>query len=86
MTDRELKEAHDHSFKNKEEIMASKGIVCYFCKMEAIPDDIDEWVKEQDGKETAVCPSCGIDSIIGDASGLNVTPAFLEEMGRHWGP
>jgi hypothetical protein len=38
-----------------------------------------------DDGSCAVCPRCGIDSVIGDASGLPVAePAFLDEMNRHW--
>ena len=27
-------------------------------------DDIEEWVEERSGKESAICPHCGIDSVI----------------------
>jgi len=37
-----------------------------------------------DTGETAICPRCSIDSVIGDASGLPVTKEFLKEMNKHW--
>lgn len=42
-------------------------------------------MREVEGENTALCPHCGIDALIGDASGLPVTDAaFLLEMHAHW--
>ncbi len=27
-------------------------------------EDIEDWVEERSGKESAICPHCGIDSVI----------------------
>ena len=47
-----------------------------------------EWISETPKEEerlTAMCPKCGIDAVIGDASGYPVADAeFLERMRRHW--
>jgi hypothetical protein len=50
------------------------------------PADIDEWVDENEHGvgQTAICPRCGIDSVIGDASGYPVTVEFLSQMHRVW--
>ncbi len=45
------------------------------------PDLILDWTDDAD---TALCPSCGIDSVLGDAWGLAITMAFLEEMRLAW--
>jgi hypothetical protein len=42
---------------------------------------IQEWI---DGGQTALCPSCGIDSVIGDASGFPITEEFLAAMESRW--
>ena len=42
---------------------------------------IEEWVDEDD---TALCPKCGIDSVIGSGSGYPVTRELLERMNKHW--
>jgi hypothetical protein len=34
--------------------------------------------------QTAICPRCGIDSVIGDESGYPVTREFLAAMKAHW--
>jgi hypothetical protein len=46
------------------------------------PSEIVEWIP--DSKGTAICPYCGIDSVIGESSGYPITKGFLEEMNRYW--
>jgi len=49
------------------------------------PGDVAKWVDEQDGVgQTALCPKCGIDSVIGSSSGYPITQAFLSGMRRYW--
>jgi len=45
------------------------------------PDQIAEWVDEDD---TALCPICGVDSVLADGSGLLITKDFLEAMQAVW--
>jgi hypothetical protein len=40
-----------------------------------------EWV---DDETTLLCPFCGIDSVIGTASGYPITREFLAQMREHW--
>jgi hypothetical protein len=35
-------------------------------------------------EDTAMCPRCGIDSVIGSASGIDLTPEFLRKMHDFW--
>lgn len=82
MTEDELRSAHDRAFRNKPSITASTVCGCFFCKKTCTPSDVLEWVRRD---ETALCPHCSIDALIGDASGLPVTDeAFLSEMHAHW--
>jgi hypothetical protein len=37
-----------------------------------------------EGDGTALSPECGIDSVIGSASGYPVTLDFLRRMQEHW--
>ena len=50
------------------------------------PREIEEWVDADETGEgqTALCPRCGIDSVIGSASGYPITKEFLEAMNRRW--
>jgi hypothetical protein len=45
------------------------------------PTKIREWI---DQEQTALCPECEIDSVIGSASGFPITKEFLELMHAHW--
>ncbi len=40
----------------------------------------EDWT---DGGETALCPHCGMDSVIGDAAGFPISEEFLNEMKEH---
>lgn len=79
MKDLELAKIHDHSFENKEEIMKSNTCGCFYCKEMFAPSEIKEW-GDDEGGDTAQCPYCMIDSVIGDASGIKITKKLLEEM------
>jgi hypothetical protein len=48
------------------------------------PSEITEWVDHWEGVgQTALCPRCGIDSVIGSESGYPLTKEFLERMAWH---
>jgi len=76
--------AHKHSFKNRSEVLASEVCGCFCCLNIYPPSRISEWVTERDGEGTALCPMCGIDSVIGSASGYSVTAERLERMEKRW--
>jgi len=78
----DLDKAHKHSINNKEEIMNSKVCGCFYCREMFVPTEIKHWIK--DSKLTAQCPYCLIDSVIGDASGIPITKAFLDAMYKRW--
>ena len=73
--------AHRLSKNHRVEIEASDCCGCFYCLSVFSPADITEWV---DLDTTAVCPRCGIDSVIGSASGAPVNSAFLSKMNEHW--
>ena len=77
--------AHGHSSRHRREILASETCGCFYCLAVFAPDQIVQWyrwTKAED--ETAVCPHCGIDSVIGSSSGYPITREFLSQMQRHW--
>lgn len=82
MDDAELKQAHEHSWHHRLEIESSATCGCFHCLAAFPPIAITEWIS--DGT-CAMCPVCGIDAVIGDASGLPVSDqSFLREMRRCW--
>lgn len=73
--------AHKHCTKHRAEIEASAICGCFYCLRTFPPTPITEWT---DDSQTALCPKCGIDSVIGSASGYPITPEFLQSMHDHW--
>lgn len=78
-----LHEAHRSSFKNEEQIRASKVCGCFSCK-KIYPAAEVVLVPEADGKKTAWCPYCDVDAVLGDASGYPITEEFMERMNKEW--
>jgi hypothetical protein len=75
-------EAHKHCNNNRGELAGSDVAGCFYCCQTFDPTEIDVWV---DDDRCAVCPRCGIDSVIGSASGFPVTDQkFLEKMREIW--
>lgn len=74
-------EAHAFSFRNRSKLEQDLECGCFYCMKIFPANEIEEW--EDDG-ETAICPYCGIDSVIGESSGYPLTEADLKEMHLHW--
>lgn len=77
--------AHRHSIYHREELLASEQCGCFYCCAIFPPSHIREWTDcwESVG-QTALCPECGIDSVIGSESGYPITREFLMEMRAYW--
>ncbi len=77
----EIVEAHKHSFNNRAEVEQSEICGCFYC-LETFPSkEVIEWVN---GDNTAICPKCGIDSVLGDEANFDLTPEFLKSMHKYW--
>lgn len=77
--------AHRHSSHHREELLASEACGCFYCGAVFPPREVAEWIDKREGVgQTALCPRCGIDSVLGSESGYPVTPAFLARMKAHW--
>lgn len=74
--------AHSFSINNWPMLRKAKRCGCFYCLRIFDPSEIEEWI--EDKSDTALCPYCGIDSIIGESSGYPLTREFLEEMQRYW--
>lgn len=78
-----LKQAHRACFQNQEILKASRQCACFFCNNIFPANEVTAWCHDAQG-DTALCPYCGIDSVIGDAAGYPLTPEFILAMHRHW--
>jgi hypothetical protein len=81
-----VRDAHRHSINHRAEIIASTLCGCFHCCARFPPAEIREWVDEDPTGvgQTALCPKCGIDSVIGDRSGFAVSTELLASMKTHW--
>ena len=69
------------SFENWNNVKESNMCGCYYC-CRIFPSskvtDAD-WVPDAHGR-TVLCPYCGIDAVLGDASGIPIQKDVLEEL------
>ena len=81
----ELNAFYTHSIKNEESILKSNLCGCFHCISILAATDVksSEMIFEKDGFITAICPICGIDAVLGDAS-VEITAELLEEMNSHY--
>jgi hypothetical protein len=78
--------AHKRSIQHRNEVELSKACGCFHCGYIPSPKEINHWI-DKNGKgigQTAMCPKCGIDSVIGDKSDFPITKDFLSAMCSHW--
>ncbi|WP_223702140.1 cytoplasmic protein [Sutcliffiella deserti] len=78
---KDFDQAHRFSSLHRKELEKDKVCGCFYCLKIFSPSEIHEWC--DDGR-TALCPYCGIDSVIGESSGYSVTEEFLEGMHKVW--
>ena len=78
--------AHQHSSNHRKQIEKSQLCGCFYCLKLFHPAKITEWVDEDKDEvgQTALCPYCGIDSVIGSSSGIPLTRDFLYGMQQVW--
>ena len=80
------REAHRHSSRHRAEILSSELCGCFSCLRTFGPGEVVDWVDDDATGlgQTALCPRCGVDSVIGSASGVGVSGELLAEMHRYW--
>ncbi len=74
--------AHQYSSNQKKQLLSDKKCGCFYCLQIFEPEKITEWIDSD--SDTAICPYCGIDSVIGESSGYPVTKEFLKKMKDYW--
>ena len=82
-----MEQAHTYSSNHKPELEKDDICGCFYCEEIFSPSEITEWLIHNnpcDKRGTAVCPHCGIDSVIGESSGYPITKPFLCAMKKYW--
>lgn len=75
------RDAHYYSSYHRKQLRQDTFCGCFSCLTIFNPIEIEEWT---DKEQTAICPYCGIDSIIGKSSGYPITRKFLKKMEEIW--
>jgi hypothetical protein len=80
-----IDDAHKHTIFNHPEILESSKCTCFYCGFvfdSRNRDIVLSWTDEDNPKGlTSLCPMCGIDCIIGCASGL---PVDVRQATEDW--
>ena len=74
--------AHKFSSGHRACLSTDSKCGCFYCMKVFNPCEINDWAEDPGG--TAICPHCGIDSVIGQSSGYPITQEFLSKMNKHW--
>ena len=77
MKQNDMEKIYRHSKNNIAEISKSKICECFYCKKIFAPNEIKNRLENEN---TALCPYCSVDSVLSDASGVEITKKLLEEM------
>lgn len=77
------KEYHKHTFENRREIEQSSMCGCASCQSIFPASEIESYIKDKNG-DTALCPYCSTDAVIGDACGLTIDERILRKLGKNW--
>lgn len=92
----DLAAMHGHSIRNRAEILVSTMCGCFACLKTFPSVSIGEWwdlygtgssgaeVPSPELGVTAVCPYCGLDAVLGDKCGRELTSEFLAQMQHMW--
>ncbi|WP_459499218.1 cytoplasmic protein [Bacillus sp. C1] len=78
--EKHFEEAHRSYSRNRNYLEKDTMCDCFYCLEIFNPSKINDWWDD----DTAVCPYCGTDSIIGEGAGFTLTKIFLTEMHQRW--
>lgn len=65
MNEAEARNIAAASFRNRDRVMAGRVCGCFHCLATFPADEIREWV---DNDQTALCPRCGVDSVLAEVT------------------
>lgn len=77
----QLKKLHTYSSHNRNLIAVANKCYCFYCKAIIESREIKDYA---DNGQTAICPKCGINSIIPDSIEEGVDEKTIAEMNEYW--
>lgn len=79
MPTQDLDAIHQLSFGNEQLLGQSAQAGCFQCLNVFPAAEVSSWVPDKPVR-TAVCPRCGIDSVLGDSMGMDISSHLLEAL------
>ena len=77
--------AFKYASNHRKDVLESDSCGCFCCCAVFRPSDIKEWTDKRKGEgRTALCPKCGVDSVLGSKSGYPITQESLAKMKAYW--
>lgn len=73
--------AKEYATHNRQTLSAEQSCGCFYCLRIFDSKEI-EWPDEAD--DTAMCPYCGIDAVIGERFGIPITKQLLKNLREYW--
>lgn len=81
MNEELLKKLHKYCRFNRDLIEKSNKCYCFYCKSTLDAKDLlKPTVQYINGGKSAICPKCGIDSILPDAIDEKITKEIIDDM------
>lgn len=77
----QMKRLHAYASHNKELIEKSDRCYCFYCNANMGSGEIEKYL---DKEETALCPKCGVDSIIPDSIDEQIDENIISELHDYW--
>ena len=77
----QLKRLHTYSSHNRNLVLMANRCCCFCCQRSMDSREIQHYTNNG---QTALCPKCGIDSIIPDSVGESIDQATIAEMHEYW--
>ena len=74
-------DAHKGASRHRVVLEASSRCGCYFCFRTFPVTSIKVWI---DAGQTALCPACGVDSVLGNSASGRIDDKFLRKMHGHF--
>lgn len=76
-----IPEAHEHSIYNRVALTESKDAACYYCRTIFSATEVSEFT---DDGETALCPHCGVDSVLPEKAGYPLNYMTIRALHQYW--
>lgn len=79
-TKEQLANIYKHTKDNELDILQSKKCFCLCCFQTYSARTVSEWTNDKNNHMNALCPICGTDAVVGDASGYTLDLATIKEL------